>query len=374
MPNSTSCPFLQACLGQSTNYTPTWIMRQAGRYLPEYCALRAKAGGFMAMMTNPELATEATLQPIKHYPLLDAAIIFSDILTIPDAMGLGLSFQQSEGIKFARNLRHEEDIKNISVPDMNLLRYVFDAIALTRCELNKRVPLIGFAGSPWTLACYMVEGASSSNFTSIKTMLYARPDLLHHILTINAQSIAQYLNAQIEAGAQAVMLFDSWAGILADDKFTSFSLDYNEAVLKQVQRQNAAGEIIPRIVFARSAGQWLPAMRHLSCDVLGLDWTVNLKSARTLLSGADGLAAQSIQGNLDPSVLLADTTVIKEQTVAMLDSFGNPDIQTPKSCQHICNLGHGISQHTPPEHVELFLETVRQHSTKLRTADSKTAY
>lgn len=367
MPPVITHPFLRACLGHSTNYTPTWLMRQAGRYLPEYRALRAQVGGFMALATNPELATQATLQPIARYPLLDAAIIFSDILTIPDAMGLGLSFQQGEGPQFAKPLQHEDAINRLSVPDMNTLRYVFDAIALTRRELNNAVPLIGFAGSPWTLACYMVEGASSRDFSRIKTMLYARPDLLHRILKINAESVAQYLTAQIEAGAQALMVFDSWGGILSDTTFASYSLDYTQAVLQQIPRYNAAGDIIPRIVFTKNASLWLPAMRRLDCDVLGVDWCANLTQARTILSGkADDLPSQSLQGNLDPSVLLADKQAIQNQTRIMLDSFGAPDTTLEKTCQHICNLGHGINQHTPPENVAVFLETVRQYSTALR--------
>lgn len=341
-------------------------MRQAGRYLPEYRALRAQAGGFMALATNPGLAAQATLQPINRYPLLDAAIIFSDILTIPDAMGLSLSFQQGEGPQFAKPLRHEDVINSLTVPDMDALRYVFDAIALTRRELNDAVPLIGFAGSPWTLACYMVEGASSRDFSAIKTMLYARPDLLHRILKINAESVAQYLTAQIEAGAQAVMLFDSWGGILSDATFSSYSLVYTQAVLQQIPRHNAVGDTIPRIVFTKNASMWLPAMRRLDCDVLGVDWCANLKHTRTLLSGKDGMPTQSVQGNLDPSVLLADEQAIQTQTRTMLDSFGAPEMQTSKTCQHICNLGHGINQHTPPENVEVFLEVVRQYSTVLR--------
>ena len=363
--------FLRACQGLPTDYTPVWLMRQAGRYLPEYRALRAQAGSFMALASNPQLAAEATLQPLERYPL-DAAILFSDILTVPDAMGLGLSFQQGEGPQFAHPVRHEDDVARLAVPDMERLRYVFDAVRCARHALQGRAPLIGFAGSPWTLACYMVQGGSSTNYHTIKQLLYTRPDLLHRILAINADSVALYLNEQIRAGAQAVMLFDSWGGVLADGAFQTFSLSYTARVLQQLQRTGADGQAVPRIVFTKGGGQWLPAMHALDCDVLGVDWTVNLAAARALLDADDTRPPQSLQGNLDPAVLLTAPDVIAREVHGVLDAFGAP-AQTPptaRSCQHIFNLGHGINQHTPPDHVATLVDTVHQYSRKLRSAQS----
>ena len=261
--------FLRACMRQATEHTPVWLMRQAGRYLPEYRATRAKAGSFMGLATNVDYATEVTLQPLERYPL-DAAILFSDILTVPDAMGLGLSFAIGEGPRFAHSVRDEAAVARLAVPDMDKLRYVFDAVASIRRALNGRVPLIGFSGSPWTLACYMVEGAGSDDYRQVKTMLYARPDLMHRILTINADAVAAYLNAQIDAGAQAVMIFDSWGGVLADGAFQAFSLAYTARVLGQLKRTHD-GAVIPRIVFTKGGGLWLKEMGQLDCDVLGLD-------------------------------------------------------------------------------------------------------
>jgi uroporphyrinogen decarboxylase len=255
-------------------------MRQAGRYLPEYRATRAQAGSFMGLATNTDYATEVTLQPLERYPL-DAAILFSDILTVPDAMGLGLSFAMGEGPRFASPVRDEAAVKALRVPDLNKLKYVFDAVTSIRRALNGRVPLIGFSGSPWTLACYMVEGAGSDDYRLVKTMLYSRPDLMHHLLAINADAVAAYLNAQIDAGAQAVMIFDSWGGVLADGAFQAFSLAYTARVLAQLKREHD-GTKIPRIVFTKGGGLWLSQMQSLDCEVLGLDWTVNLAQARAL--------------------------------------------------------------------------------------------
>src|SRR5512133_4342521 len=273
--------FLRACLRQATDYTPVWLMRQAGRYLPEYRATRAQAGSFMGLATNVDYATEVTLQPLERYPL-DAAILFSDILTVPDAMGLGLSFAEGEGPRFATPVRDEADVARLTVPDMNALRYVFDAVASIRRALDGRVPLIGFSGSPWTLACYMVEGAGSDDYRLVKSMLYSRPDLMHRVLQVNADAVAAYLNAQIEAGAQAVMIFDSWGGVLADGAFQEFSLAYTARVLARLKREHA-GVRIPRIVFTKGGGLWLTDMGALDCEVLGLDWTVNLAKARALV-------------------------------------------------------------------------------------------
>ncbi|HYW55829.1 MAG TPA: uroporphyrinogen decarboxylase [Polaromonas sp.] len=353
--------FLRACLRQATDYTPVWLMRQAGRYLPEYRASRAKAGSFMGLATSPDYATEVTLQPLERYPL-DAAILFSDILTVPDAMGLGLSFALGEGPRFATPVRDEAAVARLQVPDMDKLRYVFDAVTSIRKALNGRVPLIGFSGSPWTLACYMVEGAGSDDYRLVKTMLYQRPDLMHQMLAINADAVAAYLNAQIEAGAQAVMIFDSWGGVLADAAFHTFSLAYTQRVLKQLKRTHD-GVTIPRLVFTKGGGLWLEPMAQLDCEVLGLDWTVNLAQARERVGGR-----MALQGNLDPNVLFANPAQIEAEVARVLDSFGQPhsDTRNP-GATHIFNLGHGISQYTPPESVEVLVRAVHAYSRRMRT-------
>ncbi len=357
--------FLRACRRQATPYTPLWLMRQAGRYLPEYCATRAKAGSFMGLATHVDHATEVTLQPLDRYPL-DAAILFSDILTVPDAMGLGLSFAQGEGPRFAEVVRDEAAVAKLAVPDMNKLRYVFDAVTSIRKALNGRVPLIGFSGSPWTLACYMVEGGGSDDYRLVKTLMYQRPDLMHRILTINADAVAAYLNAQIEAGAQAVMVFDSWGGVLADGAFQTFSLAYTARVLSQLKREHE-GQDIPRIVFTKGGGLWLDDMAQLDCEVLGLDWTVNLGWARQKVGGPVGGPGKALQGNLDPNVLFAQPEQVAEQARRVLDSFGKPHTDPHTTGPtHIFNLGHGISQFTPPEHVSALVEAVHSHSKRLR--------
>jgi uroporphyrinogen decarboxylase len=359
--------FLRACMRQATTHTPIWLMRQAGRYLPEYRTTRAKAGSFMGLATNTDYATEVTLQPLERYKL-DAAILFSDILTVPDAMGLGLSFALGEGPKFAHAVRDEAAVSKLAVPDMAKLRYVFDAVTSIRKALNGRVPLIGFSGSPWTLACYMVEGAGSDDYRLVKTMLYQRPDLMHRMLTINADSVAQYLNAQIEAGAQAVMIFDSWGGVLADAAFHEFSLAYTARVLGQLKRSHG-GVIIPRLVFTKGGGLWLEAMGQLDCEVLGLDWTVNLSKARAQVGTSEksGSNAKALQGNLDPNVLFASPEQVETEAVKVLDSFGPPHLDTKSNGPtHIFNLGHGISQFTPPESVEVLVNAVHAHSRKMR--------
>lgn len=362
--------FLQACLRHSTPYTPLWLMRQAGRYLPEYRASRAKAGSFMGLATNPDYATEVTLQPLERFPL-DAAILFSDILTVPDAMGLGLSFAQGEGPRFANPVRDEAAVAQLKVPDMEKLRYVFDAVssirkALTQADGKGRVPLIGFSGSPWTLACYMVEGAGSDDYRLVKTMLYARPDLMHRILAVNADSVAAYLNAQIDAGAQAVMVFDSWGGVLADGAFQSFSLANTVRVLAQLKRHGPQGQVIPRIVFTKGGGLWLKDMETLDCDVLGLDWTVNLSTARAAVGGETNGPGKALQGNIDPNVLFAPPVHIATEVARVLDSFGTPHQGPGTGPTHIFNLGHGINQHTPPEHVSALVEAVHWHSRQMR--------
>ena len=336
-------------------------MRQAGRYLPEYCATRAKAGSFMGLATNVDYATEVTLQPLERYPL-DAAILFSDILTVPDAMGLGLSFAQGEGPRFATAVRDEAAVARLAVPDLDKLRYVFDAVTSIRKALDGRVPLIGFSGSPWTLACYMVEGAGSDDYRQVKSMLYSRPDLMHRILQVNADAVATYLNAQIDAGAQAVMIFDSWGGVLADGAFQQFSLAYTARVLAQLKRTGVDGQVVPRIVFTKGGGLWLEEMGQLDCEVLGLDWTVNLGKARAQVG-----AHKALQGNIDPNVLFAPPAAIEAEVKKVLDSFGaphrDPATQGPT---HIFNLGHGISQYTPPEHVAALVQAVHEHSRKMR--------
>ena len=351
--------FLRACLRQPTEHTPVWLMRQAGRYLPEYRATRAKAGSFMGLATNTDYATEVTLQPLERYAL-DAAILFSDILTVPDAMGLGLSFALGEGPKFAHPVRDEAAVAKLEVPDMDKLRYVFDAVTSIRRALHGRVPLIGFSGSPWTLACYMVEGAGSDDYRLVKTMLYSRPDLMHRMLAVNADAVAQYLNAQIDAGAQAVMIFDSWGGVLADGAFQAFSLAYTQRVLQQLKREHG-GQRIPHIVFTKGGGLWLDQIADLNLDVVGLDWTMNLGAARARVGHRVAL-----QGNIDPNVLFAGPDQIRAEVIRTLESFGAPTTPDGSVAGHIFNLGHGISQHTPPENVSVLVDTVHEVSRRMR--------
>jgi uroporphyrinogen decarboxylase len=351
--------FLRACRRQATPHTPVWLMRQAGRYMAEYRELRARAGSFMGLATNVDFATEVTLQPLERYDL-DAAILFSDILTVPDAMGLGLSFATGEGPRFAHPVRDEAAVAALRAPDLEKLRYVFDAVTSIRKALNGRVPLIGFSGSPWTLACYMVEGGGSDDYRLVKTMLYSRPDLMHRMLEVNADSVAAYLNAQIDAGAQAVMIFDSWGGVLADGAFQEFSLAYTRRVLSKLKREHAGADI-PRIVFTKGGGLWLGEMARLDCEVLGLDWTVNLGRAREIAG-----ASKALQGNLDPSVLFAQPAQIEREAQRVLESFGQPHAGNGTGPTHIFNLGHGISQFTPPEHVKVLVDAVHAHSRRMR--------
>lgn len=342
--------FLRALKREPVPYTPLWLMRQAGRYLSEYKQTRASAGSFMALAQNPELACEVTLQPLRRFDL-DAAILFSDILTVPDAMGLGLDFLQGEGPRFERTMRTESDVQALHEPDMSRLQYVFDAVTLIRKELDGKVPLIGFAGSPWTIACYMVEGQGSSDYRHIKSMLYGRPDLLHRILSINAAATAQYLNAQIQAGAQAVMLFDSWGGVLADGMFQTCSLHYTRQVVEQLQ-PGPDGEKVPVIVFTKGGGLWLEEIAGIGCDAVGVDWTVNLAKARQRVG--DRVA---LQGNLDPMALFGTEAAIRSEARRVLDDYG----QVGKG-GHVFNLGHGISQFTPPESVAILVDEVHSYS------------
>lgn len=351
--------FLRALLREPTPYTPVWLMRQAGRYLPEYNATRKKAGSFLALAKTPDYATEVTLQPIDRYAL-DAAILFSDILTVPDAMGLGLYFAEGEGPKFQHPVRDEAAVARLAVPEPGALDYVFQAVTQIRHALGGRVPLIGFSGSPWTLACYMVEGGGSDDFRTVKTLLYRRPDLMHRILTVNAEAVSAYLNAQIDAGAQAVMVFDTWGGVLADGLYQEFSLAYMARVLAGLKRErmeDGRPVRVPSIVFTKGGGLWLEDIAACGCDAVGLDWTVNLGRARERVGGRVAL-----QGNLDPTALFAAPAGIREAAQRVLDSFGRPG----PGCGHVFNLGHGISQFTPPDAVEVLVETVHAHSRTLR--------
>ena len=346
--------FLRALLRQPTDYTPLWLMRQAGRYLPEYRATRARAGSFLGLAKNPDYATEVTLQPLDRYDL-DAAILFSDILTVPDAMGLGLYFIEGEGPKFERPLRDEKDVAALKVPEAGSLQYVFDAVTQIRTELKGRVPLIGFSGSPWTLACYMVEGGGSDDFRTVKAMLYNRPDLMHHILQTNALAVATYLNAQIDAGAQAVMIFDTWGGALADGTYQQFSLHYMHEVVKHLKTEKD-GVRIPSIVFTKGGGLWLKQIADIGTDAVGLDWTVNLGAARAKVG--DRVA---LQGNLDPTILFAQPDQIRAEVAKVLESFGKHQAGSG----HVFNLGHGISQFTPPEAVSVLVDAVHEFSRPL---------
>jgi uroporphyrinogen decarboxylase len=352
---------LRALLRQPTDYTPVWLMRQAGRYLPEYNATRSRAGSFLGLAKSPAYATEVTLQPLDRYAL-DAAILFSDILTVPDAMGLGLYFADGEGPKFERPVRHERDVAALAAPDPELsLGYVLDAVREIRKSLAGRVPLIGFSGSPWTLACYMVEGGGSDDFRTVKTMLYARPDLLHRILAVNAQAVADYLNAQIRAGAQAVMIFDTWGGALADGAFQTFSLAYTRDVVRRLQREHD-GERVPSIVFTKGGGLWLEEIADSGADAVGLDWTVNLGAARKLIGWRCAL-----QGNLDPMALFGGEHALRREVARVLQSFGDPRNPDGTWAGHVFNLGHGISQFTPPEAVSVLVDAVHETSRRLRT-------
>ena len=341
--------FLRALLRQPTGYTPVWMMRQAGRYLPEYRETRKRAGSFLGLCKSPDFATEVTLQPLARFPL-DAAILFSDILTVPDAMGLGLYFADGEGPKFERPLREEWEIRDLSVPDPHdQLRYVIDAVASIRKALDGAVPLIGFSGSPWTLATYMVEGQGGTDFLTIKRMAYARPDLLHHLLDITAQAITLYLNAQIEAGAQAVMIFDSWGGALSHAAYQEFSLHYMAKIVAGLTRERESRRV-PSIVFTKGGGLWLESQAAIGADALGLDWTVDIAEARKRVG--DKVA---LQGNLDPAILLATPEAVEKEVAAILAGYG-------KGSGHIFNLGHGITQHTPPEHAAAMIEAVHRLS------------
>ena len=344
-------------------------MRQAGRYLPEYNATRAKAGSFLGLAKNPAYATEVTLQPLDRYPL-DAAILFSDILTIPDAMGLGLRFTAGEGPSFDHPLRTEEAVRKLRVADLSQLQYVFDAVSEIRKALiqngKQRVPLIGFSGSPWTLACYMIDGSGSDDFRHAKTMMFSRPDLLEHILEINVQSVAAYLIAQVKSGAQALMIFDTWGGLLPDVWYQRISLAAMQKVIQLLPKEHE-GKKIPVIIFTKGGGLWLKDMAQIGSDVIALDWTLSLSRARkTLLEIGKPLA---LQGNLDPLVLFSDPEKIAQETMALLKDLSQAPAIKPGLHPldgHIFNLGHGISQFTPPESVSILAKTVIEQSQALR--------
>ena len=341
--------FIKALLKQPVSYTPVWMMRQAGRYLPEYRQVREQAGSFLNLCTNPELACEVTLQPLRRFDF-DAAILFSDILTIPDAMGLGLYFTEGEGPKFNHPLRTAADIEKLPVPDPELeLRYVMDAVRLIRKNLAGSVPLIGFSGSPWTLATYMVEGGSSKSFQRVKGLMFEQPKLMHMLLDKLAQSVASYLNAQIAAGAQAVMLFDTWGGALSTEDYRDFSLAYAKQV-RSLLNTTVEGQQIPTILFSKGGGQWLEAMTEAGYDALGLDWQTDIANARARVG--DKVA---LQGNLDPIALYASPDVITEKVKTILHSYG-------QGSGHVFNLGHGILPDINPEHVKAMVDAVHQYS------------
>jgi len=343
--------FLKALMRQPVDRTPVWMMRQAGRYLPEYRAVRSQAGDFMSLCKNTELACEVTLQPLERYEM-DAAILFSDILTIPDAMGLGLYFETGEGPKFHKPVRTAADIENLQVINTAKdLPYVTDAVTMIRRELNGRVPLIGFSGSPWTLATYMIEGQSSRDFARAKTMLYTQPALMHQILDKLALSVIDYLNAQIIAGAQVVQIFDTWGGALSHAAYQEFSLAYMQKIVAGLIRHHD-GRDVPVILFTKGGGLWLEAMADTGCHCLGLDWTMDIARARERVG--DKVA---LQGNMDPAVLRADPAVIEQQVAAILRGFG-------QGSGHIFNLGHGITPDIDPEHVKVFIDAVHKFSGK----------
>ena len=341
--------FLRALLREPVDVTPVWMMRQAGRYLPEYRATRAQAGDFLSLCKNRELACEVTLQPLERYDL-DAAILFSDILTIPDAMGLGLYFEQGEGPKFEKVVRTEKDVDALPVPDAATdLDYVMAAVSEIRGALSGRVPLIGFSGSPWTLATYMVEGGSSKDFRHIKQMMYATPEVMHALLDKLAQSVTTYLNEQIRSGAQAVQIFDTWGGVLSGPMYKEFSLKYMQQIVNGLIREHE-GRRVPVILFTKNGGQWLETMAEAGADALGLDWTTNIDDARRRVG--DRVA---LQGNMDPSVLYAPAGRIRAEVADILQRFGTGN-------GHVFNLGHGIHQFVDPDSAKVFVDAVHELS------------
>jgi uroporphyrinogen decarboxylase len=345
--------FLRALRCEPTDYTPIWLMRQAGRYLPEYNKLRKRAGSFMGLCTNAELATEVALQPLARFPL-DAAILFSDILTIPDAMGLGLSFAEGEGPRLAHPLTEETAIARLATPDLEKLRYVFDAVRSIKHALGGRIPLIGFSGSPFTLACYMIEGSGSVDFARVRQMLYARPELLHRVLAINAETVAGYAAQQVEHGADVIMIFDTWGGLLTTDAYAKFSLAYIDDVLRRLRA--SVGASFPTIIFTKGGGQWVESMASVGASAIGLDWTADLADVRARVG-----PAVALQGNLDPMVLLTTPEATASAARAIVAAAGGQP-------GHVFNLGHGILQGTPPENVAALVEAV--HEVSRRTGET----
>jgi len=340
---------LKALLREPVDVTPVWLMRQAGRYLPEYRKVRKQAGSFMDLCSNPELACEVTLQPIERYPL-DAAILFSDILTVPDAMGLGLYFEEGEGPRFEKPVRNAADVRALGVPDPESeLRYVMDAVRLIRRTLDNTIPLIGFAGSPWTLATYMVEGGTTKTYSQVKGMLYSEPALLHQLLETTAEAVTAYLNAQVAAGVQALMIFDTWGGVLTPRDYRDFSLQYMQRIVDGLTRE-AEDRKVPVILFTKGGGQWLEAMADTGADALGIDWTTDIGEARRRVGNRVAL-----QGNLDPATLYGTPAVIRERVAGVLEAFG-------AGSGHVFNLGHGITPDVDPEHAGALVNAVHELS------------
>ena len=351
MPELKNDRFLRALMREPVDVTPVWMMRQAGRYLPEYRATRSRAGDFMSLCMNPELACEVTLQPLERYPL-DAAILFSDILTVPDAMGLGLYFETGEGPRFKKTVRTAADVEALPVPNPDSdLGYVMDAVRTIRRELNGRVPLIGFSGSPWTLATYMVEGGSSKDFRRAKALAFNEPDVMHRLLDKLAQSVTTYLNGQIAAGAQAVQIFDTWGGVLSHDAYREFSLRYMQQIVNGLTRE-ADGRTVPVILFTKNGGQWLEAIAETGTSAVGLDWTTDIGEARARVGDCVAL-----QGNMDPTMLYASPKRIREEVAVILERFGTGN-------GHVFNLGHGITPEVDPENAGVFIESVHELSAK----------
>lgn len=346
---------MRALLRQETDYTPVWMMRQAGRYLPEYRATRQRAGDFLSLCQSPELACEVTLQPLRRYPF-DAAILFSDILTIPDAMGQGLYFSEGEGPRFRKLVRSATDVEQLPVIDpVRDLAYVMDAVSLIRRELNGSVPLIGFSGSPWTLATYMIEGGGSKDFRIAKQFLYDQPEAMHTLLGKLADAVTAYLNGQIRAGAQAVQIFDTWGGILSTGAYREFSLAYMARIIKGLITHNEGREV-PVILFTKNGGLWLSDIADSGCHCVGLDWTIDMDLARRQIG--DRVA---LQGNMDPAILYASPERIRAEVAAILRQFG-------KGTGHVFNLGHGITPEVNPDHVSVFVEAVHDGSRHYHTA------
>ena len=338
--------FIRALLRQPVDKTPVWIMRQAGRYLPEYRATRQKAGNFLKLCKTPELACEVSLQPLKRFDL-DAAILFSDILTIPDAMGLGLFFTEGEGPQFKNPVRTEKDIENLFVPDPETeLKYVMDTVRLLKYELDGALPLIGFSGSPWTLACYMIQGSGSKDFNAAKSLMFREPKLMHQLLSVITQAVIAYLDAQIEAGVQTVMLFDTWGGLLTTQGYLDFSLHYMQQVMEGLKKHHTT----PKIIFTKQGSNWLESIAQSGCDAVGLDWTIDISQARARIG--DQVA---LQGNMDPQLLIASPERIQQEFAAILKAYG-------RGTGHVFNLGHGITPEIPPEHVAVMVDAVHELS------------